>query len=205
MTKRILVMGLPGSGKTTFTQELVKRLMLTNSVKWFNADAVRKDYNDWDFTPEGRLRQVQRMKELSIKSGADFALCDFVCPTKEYRDVFDADVVIWLDTITEGRFEDTNKLFENPTDFAYRITDWEHNEKVIESLIRDLKQYNESHLRSILKAISWRTLGTIDTFILSWIITGQMHVAAAIGGLELITKTLLFYGHERLWTKIKIK
>ena len=76
-------MGLPGAGKTTFTQELVKRLMLKHTVKWFNADAVRKEFDDWDFTPEGRMRQVYRMRNMADESKADFAVCDFVCPTEE--------------------------------------------------------------------------------------------------------------------------
>jgi adenylylsulfate kinase len=205
MTKKILIMGLPGSGKTTFSQDLVKTLMLKHTVKWFNADAVRKEYNDWDFSPEGRLRQVTRMTIMAEESGADFAVCDFVCPIEYYRQVFDADIVIWMDTIQSGRFEDTNKLFEPPKEFSYRITDWTQNERVINSILDEFSHKKESNLRSILKAISWRTLGTVDTFILSWIITGQVHMAAAIGGVELITKTALYYGHERIWTRIKIK
>lgn len=201
--KRILVMGLPGSGKTTFSQELVKRLMLKHTVKWFNADAVRKEYNDWDFTPEGRLRQVKRMREMADTSGADFAICDFVCPTDEYRSVFNADIVIWLDTIKQGRFEDTNKMFESPKEYSYRIRDWANNEKTLDALLVDLGAHKESNSRSIAKAISWRTLGTLDTFLLSWLITGEWHLAAAIGGTEVITKMLLYYWHERLWNRIK--
>ena len=202
--KRILVMGLPGSGKTTFSQELVKRLMLTHTVKWFNADAVRKEYNDWDFSDEGRLRQVKRMREMADNSDVDFVICDFVCPTKKYRAEFDADIVIWLDTIDSGRFEDTNKVFERPSHFNYRITDWSQSDDVIERLFKVFVK-TESHTRSFLKAVSWRTLGTVDTFILSWIITGRVDIAAAIGGVEVITKIALFYLHERIWTKIKIK
>lgn len=205
MTKKILVMGLPGSGKTTFSQEVVKKLMIKHTVKWFNADAVRKEFDDWDFSPEGRLRQVTRMRELAENCGADYAICDFVCPTEETRKVFNPDIVIWMDTIKEGRFEDTNKMFEPPTNYSYRITNWEENDKAIDWLLYDFKHFPDSNLRSILKAISWRTLGTVDTFVLSWIITGEVHMAAAIGGFELLTKTALYYGHERLWTKIKIK
>jgi adenylylsulfate kinase len=139
MTKRILVMGLPGSGKTTFSQELVKRLMLNHTVKWLNADAVRKEFNDWDFTPEGRLRQVNRMREMADKSGADYAICDFVCPTDEYRRVFDADYVVWMDAIKLSRFEDTNKLFESPIKYNYRIQDWEENNGIIEEILIQLK------------------------------------------------------------------
>jgi adenylylsulfate kinase len=123
--KKILVMGLPGAGKTTFAQELVKRLMLTKTVSWFNADVVREHYNDWDFSDAGRLHQVTRMAILADESKTDYVVCDFVCPTDYYRKIFDADIVIWIDTITESRFEDTNKIFEPPTDYDYRVTSWD--------------------------------------------------------------------------------
>ena len=116
-------MGLPGSGKTTFSQELVKKLMLNNTVKWFNADAVRKEFNDWDFSPEGRMRQAKRMRLLAdkfVETGYP-VICDFVCPTKELRDVFDADLIIWMDTIQSGRYEDTNAVFERPAENEYDI------------------------------------------------------------------------------------
>lgn len=196
-------MGLPGAGKTTFTQELVKRLMLKHTVKWFNADAVRQEFNDWDFTPAGRLRQVQRMREMADASRADFAICDFVCPTEEYRAVFDADIVIWMDTIKEGRFADTNQVFESPTKYAYRIRDWANNDKTLDLVVIDLSKRNESKRRSLAKTISWRVIGTLDTFILSWIITGSGHLAAAIGGTEVVTKMLLYYLHERVWNRIR--
>lgn len=205
MTYKILVMGLPGSGKTTFSQELVKKLMLTNTVKWFNADAVRKEHNDWDFSDAGRLRQVLRMTHMADESDTDYVVCDFVCPTYYYRQVFDADCVVWLDTIKEGRFEDTNKLFQEPDNADYVIADWSQTDSVISQIVDAHKITKESHKRSFLKAVSWRTLGTIDTIVLSWIITGSANVAIAIGGVELITKTALYYLHERAWTKVKIR
>ena len=203
MTTKILVMGLPGSGKTTFSHELVKRLMMHHTVTWYNADVVREQADDWDFSDAGRYRQVQRMRDLADASELDFVVCDFVCPTEELREVFKADIVIWMDTIRSGRYSDTNKIFEPPSKCTYRITDWDKH--WVESISAYLNKKGDSQTRSLLKAISWRTLGTVDTFVLSWIITGQVEIAAAIGGVELITKTALYYLHERAWTKIKLR
>lgn len=110
--KKILIFGLPGAGKTALADRLSKYL----NAKWFNADRVRAEYDDWDFSPEGRARQMSRMSELAriTVSGGEYAICDFVCPTSQLRKHFCADFVIWMDTIVEGRFEDTNKLFEKP-------------------------------------------------------------------------------------------
>jgi adenylylsulfate kinase len=204
MTKRILVLGLPGSGKTTFSQELVKRLMLKHTIAWYNADAVRKEHDDWDFSPEGRMRQVKRMRDMADSAGTDFAICDFVCPTDEYRAVFDADITIWMNTIEEGRFADTNKAFVPPTKFDYAVTKWAYNDIVLTAVIKDHSfSKKESHLRSIVKALSWRVCGTLDTIVISFFITGQIHTAIAIGGLEVITKIAWYWLHERLWQKIK--
>ncbi len=119
---KILIMGLPGSGKTYLAQRLQPLL----NAAWFNADKVREMANDWDFSSEGRTRQSLRMKSLAdYESDNDrIVICDFICPTSETRKVFNPDVVIWLDTIKEGRFEDTNKLFEEPEEVDFRITEW---------------------------------------------------------------------------------
>ena len=119
---KILIMGLPGSGKTYLAQRLQPLL----SAALFNADKVREMANDWDFSPEGRTRQSLRMKSLAdYESDNDrIVICDFICPTSETRKMFDPDIVIWLDTIKEGRFEDTNKLFEEPEKVDFRITEW---------------------------------------------------------------------------------
>ena len=111
MTK-ILIMGLPGSGKTTLAKKLEIRLY--PSCLWLNADAIREEYNDWDFTYEGRIRQANRMKKIAERSDKEYVICDFVAPLKEMRDIFNADITVWMDTIKYGRYEDTNKLFEAP-------------------------------------------------------------------------------------------
>jgi len=119
---KILIMGLPGSGKTYLAQRLQPLL----NAAWFNADKVREMANDWDFSSEGRTRQSLRMKSLADyeSDNGRIVICDFICPTLETRKVFNPDIVIWLDTIKKGRFEDTNKLFEEPKEVDFRITEW---------------------------------------------------------------------------------
>ena len=118
--KIILIMGLPGSGKTTLASELVPLL----KAKWLNADEVRKEANDWDFSPEGRTRQAKRMwaKAKELRDQGNHVVADFVCPTPAARALFPADFIIWLDTIKEGRFDDTNKMFVKPEKYNYLVT-----------------------------------------------------------------------------------
>jgi adenylylsulfate kinase len=109
---KILVMGLPGSGKTHLSERLQKHL----SCAWFNADAIRQMANDWDFSEEGRLRQARRMRTVSAfeKSEGRTVICDFVCPTELTRYIFEPDYLIWMNTIPRSQYEDTNKMFEPP-------------------------------------------------------------------------------------------
>jgi len=147
MSKRILVMGLPGSGKTYFAERLKKYLedngdimkiapnkilnyegipdhkLLKVSVDWFNADEIRKRFNDWDFSREGRIRQSLRMFEFAVKCSGEFVICDFVAPLPEMRHNFKADWTIWMDTIDAGRYEDTNKAFVPPDLDDFRVTE----------------------------------------------------------------------------------
>jgi len=122
---KILIFGLPGSGKSTLAEPFAK---LIGGV-WINADAVRKQYNDWDFTAEGRMRQAMRMKFLAdgVVMSGKIAVADFVCPTENARKEFDPDYTVWMDTIAEGRFEDTNKIFETPPKCDYHVKAWFDN------------------------------------------------------------------------------
>lgn len=145
MAVKILVMGLPGAGKTYLAGRLKQYLEDNSSVDtmpiwrmsdfestpktykskvdWFNADDIRRRFNDWDFSREGRIRQSIRMAEFAIKCTGDYVICDFVAPLPEMRHNFKADWVIWMDTIDQGRFEDTNKAFVAPDVYDFRVTE----------------------------------------------------------------------------------
>ena len=113
-------MGLPGAGKTTLAEELAPKL----KAKRLNADEVRKAANDWDFSEEGRKRQAKRMADfaLELKNQGNYVVADFICPTPEARNLFPADFVIWVDTIKEGRFDDTNQMFVKPEKYDFHVT-----------------------------------------------------------------------------------
>lgn len=119
---KILIFGLPGSGKSTLAKPFAE---LIGGI-WINADEVRTAYNDWDFSTAGRLRQAKRMKYLAdgVVLAGKIAIADFVCPTQQSRDEFNPDYTVWMDTIKEGRFEDTNKLFEKPKNVDYHVSEW---------------------------------------------------------------------------------
>lgn len=151
--QRILIMGLPGSGKTYFAERLKKYLEINSGthnmplekmanyeimptfwqakVDWFNADEIRKRYNDWDFSKEGRIRQSLRMFDFAVQCTGDYVICDFVAPLPEMRHNFKADWTIWIDTIDAGRYDDTNKAFVPPDIYDFRITE-QNAEKWVE-------------------------------------------------------------------------
>ena len=118
--KIILIMGLPGAGKTTLANELEKLI----KSKRLNADEIRKAANDWDFSEEGRTRQAKRMSDaaLKLKGEGNNVIADFICPTPEARKLFTADYTVWVDTIKKGRFDDTNQMFVKPEKFDFHVT-----------------------------------------------------------------------------------
>ena len=122
---KILIFGLPGSGKSTLAEPFAK---LIGGI-WINADAVRKQYDDWDFSKKGRVRQAQRMRHLAdgVVMAGKVAVADFVCPTYITRLEFDADYTVWMDTIDKSTFEDTNTMFEKPTTVDYHVSQWFNN------------------------------------------------------------------------------
>ena len=115
-------MGLPGSGKTTLASKLVPLL----KAKWINNDEVRKAANDWDFSEEGRIRQAKRVADIAEKfkkeGNYNYLVADYICPTPKTRKLFNADYIVWINTIKEGRFDDTNKMFVKPEKFDFEVT-----------------------------------------------------------------------------------
>jgi cytidyltransferase-like protein len=137
---KILVMGLPGSGKTTLAKVLADKL----GAAYFNADEVRKMFNDWDFSEEGRVRQAKRMSKLYEISSTQVSVVDFVCPTERTRRIFDAQLTIFMDTIDAGRFEDTNKVFERPEPDSvdFFIKEWGNVEEQIVPIVELIQRLN---------------------------------------------------------------
>tara|TARA_B100000401_G_C52527954_1_gene587692 strand:- start:54 stop:464 length:411 start_codon:yes stop_codon:yes gene_type:complete len=135
--KIILIMGLPGAGKTTLANELAPMI----DARRLNADEVRKAANDWDFSEEGRIRQAKRMASLALKlkDQNNYVVADFICPTPEARNLFPADYIIWVDTIREGRFDDTNKMFVKPDKFDFHVTS-QDAKNWAKKIFKDLKK-----------------------------------------------------------------
>jgi adenylylsulfate kinase len=119
---KILIMGLSGSGKSELAKEL-HSLFQENEISSIriNGDEVRESHKDWDFSPDGRVRQAQRMARLAKKSEAQFVIADFIAPTKETRDIFNADMLIWLDTVKTSKYTNTDVVFQNPKNYQFKV------------------------------------------------------------------------------------
>lgn len=135
--KIILVMGLPGSGKSTLSKQLAERLDST----YINADQVRTMYNDWDFSIEGRLNQSKRMRRLAALSENKYSVVDFVCPLTMTRDLINADYTIWMNTIDKSRFDDTNEMFESPQKYDLMIDNFDY---IIDDVLTNIKHLTDS-------------------------------------------------------------
>ncbi len=139
---KILIFGLPGSGKSTLAKPFAE---LIGGVH-INADVVRTSYNDWNFQEEGRIRQAQRMRYLAdgVVMANKVAIADFVAPTHMIRGIFNADFTVWMDTIKEGRFEDTNKMFQKPEECDYVVSEWFNDTH--EALVPVVKRWMEKNV-----------------------------------------------------------
>ena len=141
----ILIYGLPTSGKTTFAEKLVKKVGIQN-LRHVNADKVREAFGDWEFTPQARQRQALRMSAIGKLNEADGfnTIVDFVCPYNPYREMPQWDMTIWVNTIEESPYEDTNKAFEEPMkEPTYIITDWEQVDDIVEEVAYKLLNQEE--------------------------------------------------------------
>lgn len=142
----IQIIGLPGSGKTELAKALKERI---NAIH-LNADEVRSTVNsDLGFSVEDRLEQARRMgamARLIASQGVAPVIVDFVCPTEETRAAFGKpDILVYMATIQEGRFEDTNKMFVPPLeyDIAFISHEWNQDEKATQ-IINNFKLHDWS-------------------------------------------------------------
>ena len=128
MKQIILIMGLPGAGKSTLALALLGALAdRYKSVYILNADQVRGEADDWDFSIEGRIRQAKRMYNAAIIYSVDYdyVICDLVAPLPEMREIIEPGYTIWVNTIKKSRFEDTDRMFVPPVDPDFMVLEQE--------------------------------------------------------------------------------
>ena len=144
---KILIFGINDTGKTTLARELAYHFM----VPHYNADTIREYYDDWDFSEEGRLRQVERYKQI------EYGILDFICPLDTTRYKLNVEYRIWMDTAKKGIYEDTNKMFEPPTQYDIRITQWIGLNQLHNSLadfspgIKGIQSFLNGHFQKLVK------------------------------------------------------
>ena len=146
--KHILICGLPGSGKTNLAKELAYYF----NIPHYNADTLRGYYNDWDFSYEGRITQASRMRNMP------FGILDFVCPTNALRELVSADFVIWMNTKESSKFEDTNKLWQDPVTYDIEVLQWIEQNQLRNSLagfnpgMMGIQSYLNEHFPKLVKS-----------------------------------------------------
>lgn len=129
---KILIYGLSGAGKSTLAEQLAPKLNLPR----LNGDEVRAQFNDWDFSEEGRLRQALRMRELSEQHSGG-VIIDFVCPLDSMRAIVNANVEILMDTIDSCKYADTNRLFNKGSPDII-ITSFNYD---VDDIIKEISEY----------------------------------------------------------------
>ena len=141
---KVLIFGLPGSGKTTLARELAYAFR----VPHYNADVMREYYDDWDMNMSGRIRQASRM------FGVEYGIMDFVCPMDAMRE---GDYKIWMNTIEKSKYGDTNRIFEESTNHDLEIKEWIDLNQLRNSLadsnpgIKGIRSYLSEHLPKLVK------------------------------------------------------
>jgi hypothetical protein len=139
----IQIIGLPGSGKTTLAKALASRI---NAIL-LNADEVRAELSsDLGFSIEDRVEQARRLGALArlLSNQNHTTIVDFVCPTEETRKAFGKpDYLIWMNTISSGRYEDTNSMWTNPDQYDYEFTELKQEDKA-DAIIKHLGLFDWS-------------------------------------------------------------
>jgi len=146
---KILIMGLPGSGKTWLGSRIAERF----TIPFWDADVVRKTYNNWDFSSKGREQQALRMRKLAEVD--PISISCFICPLPSLIRHFLPDKIIWMDTIREGKYENTNNLFVEPKNTDVRIISWIDENQLFNCLedinlgMKDIQNFSDELIKKL--------------------------------------------------------